>query len=1224
MDRPNCTRGKKYLHKQNRLSCAFAILVAFTFVVTWLMPLSVLFAQEGGKPKILEMSFLNNGDLVPLTKVGEDTFPSTGNADITIQLKFDQEMEPSQPPTFTFGWQPPYNIPIDFGQSARLFDNRIWQVTITINPDVPTEDGLYTFRVSNARSVGEGGMLMDPAQSDAVFTRVYDITGQRYPAQLYICRFKSVEINPVNLNFPLTNALASSDRVFKIINAGCVAIDILDIVPPSQFTVLESVNRQIPGYSESSFTLRFIPTRRDTFSTTAQVFIKDLPTREISVTASSRAPEIAVLDENGLSEIGQIDFGERELNTSISKTIRIKNIRDTNPLRNADLRIESVNTTNESFKTTTFSATLKPDEFQNLTITFTPTAKGLYDALLRIYNNDPDEAPKTIRLLGTGIGDRNPPSRPLEARILDWYYYPYTNAGIIRVSWRNPFDPSGIKEVRWKIGARPESPIDTTHSKTLNSGSPTFNVVLADSSRDGWGLLRNGWQVIYFWLCDGEGNIGWQNYATVWFRYDGVAPGIPSQPRIRTGSWTRDDTISVWWTHPARTPDLAEVRWKLKTRPTSPTDFTEKTVLGNLENHRFIINFKGDQKYCGTDTCFFWLADSAGNANYRNLAWRVYRYDICPPEISRTSNKEAVALKHTAFVDTIKIIEHNPVDWDSVVFRFGGACATEPPSRLKRLKQEPLPDKRTQYTYIMEIPGSGVTTRGIEYKVSAKDTLNNTGYGPQGGGSGNYCYRDGYFVDEVNYWYPIRVRFTGEGEFRIDKDGNAIPQPYGRDQESYTLFSVPFDLTDPSPKAVLEDDLGSYNIKKWRLFEYRTEKDTTYEYKTAPANISFKPGRAFFLIVGDPDKIIDSGIGKTVSTKQAFVDTLQEGWNLFANPFNFPVGEEGLELINSGIPLSLRSFERWWNIDDVIEPWKGYAIYVERLIENQPIRLLIHPIATDNRRYKPLAPTATAPGEWTLQISASAGAALDTINWVGARNTAAEEYDHNDLFEPPVIGEYVSVYFPNENWSLHPMKYTADFRPTGEDSYEWPLVVASNHANGEVVLQFKGLGTIAAEYEVYLVDEQYGVARNLRHNPHYQVRTGANGVKKSLKLMVGAAGTLGKLSGGISLTPKNFELSQNFPNPFSRGAAVHANPLTEIRYALPQTASVTVEVYNMLGQRVRTLVAGQKQAADYYLVTWDGHDEFGREVASGVYVYRLLAETGSEKFTATKKLLLVK
>jgi hypothetical protein len=165
------------------------------------------------------------------------------------------------------------------------------------------------------------------------------------------------------------------------------------------------------------------------------------------------------------------------------------------------------------------------------------------------------------------------------------------------------------------------------------------------------------------------------------------------------------------------------------------------------------------------------------------------------------------------------------------------------------------------------------------------------------------------------------------------------------------------------------------------------------------------------------------------------------------------------------------------------------------------------------------------------------------------------------------------------------------------------------------------MANLPAGHEAYLVDEAYGVARNLRRNPEYRFVAGANGVEKSLKLLAGRPEALQKHSSGIALVPKAFELSQNFPNPF---AAKLQQSYTAIRYTLPKSANVTVEVYNMLGQKVRTLVAGQAQAADYYLATWDGRNETGKEVSSGVYVYRLLAESNGERFTATKKLLLVK
>jgi len=81
--------------------------------------------------------------------------------------------------------------------------------------------------------------------------------------------------------------------------------------------------------------------------------------------------------------------------------------------------------------------------------------------------------------------------------------------------------------------------------------------------------------------------------------------------------------------------------------------------------------------------------------------------------------------------------------------------------------------------------------------------------------------------------------------------------------------------------------------------------------------------------------------------------------------------------------------------------------------------------------------------------------------------------------------------------------------------------------------------------------------------------------------------------------PSGYVLSQNVPNPF--------NAQTTIPYTLPKAGGVQLVLYNASGQRIRRLVNGHQQAGSYG-ATWDGKDEAGRSVASGVYVVRLSVE----------------
>lgn len=93
--------------------------------------------------------------------------------------------------------------------------------------------------------------------------------------------------------------------------------------------------------------------------------------------------------------------------------------------------------------------------------------------------------------------------------------------------------------------------------------------------------------------------------------------------------------------------------------------------------------------------------------------------------------------------------------------------------------------------------------------------------------------------------------------------------------------------------------------------------------------------------------------------------------------------------------------------------------------------------------------------------------------------------------------------------------------------------------------------------------------------------------------------------------PTTYELSQNYPNPF--------NPVTQIRFQLPEPTQVRLEVYNLLGQCIRTLVQ-EKLNPGTHLVLWDGRNENGQPVASGIYFYHIR----TEKFRQTKRMLLLK
>jgi hypothetical protein len=136
----------------------------------------------------------------------------------------------------------------------------------------------------------------------------------------------------------------------------------------------------------------------------------------------------------------------------------------------------------------------------------------------------------------------------------------------------------------------------------------------------------------------------------------------------------------------------------------------------------------------------------------------------------------------------------------------------------------------------------------------------------------------------------------------------------------------------------------------------------------------------------------------------------------------------------------------------------------------------------------------------------------------------------------------------------------------------------------------------------------FRVLREFEDNARFEI---ANGLVFDPSQLQNPAVVAGVLE--LQSTPREFALHQNFPNPF--------NPDTTIKYDLAESADVTLQIYNVLGQVVRTLVASEAQSAGRYQIRWNGMDERGVPVSSGIYFYQIAADG---KFSDVRKLMLLK
>ena len=136
----------------------------------------------------------------------------------------------------------------------------------------------------------------------------------------------------------------------------------------------------------------------------------------------------------------------------------------------------------------------------------------------------------------------------------------------------------------------------------------------------------------------------------------------------------------------------------------------------------------------------------------------------------------------------------------------------------------------------------------------------------------------------------------------------------------------------------------------------------------------------------------------------------------------------------------------------------------------------------------------------------------------------------------------------------------------------------------------------------------FRVLREFEDNARFEIADGLVFDPGQLSTPAVVAGVL-----ELQSTPREFALHQNFPNPF--------NPDTTIKYDLAESADVTLQIYNVLGQVIRTLVASEAQNAGRYQIRWNGMDDRGVPVSSGIYFYQISADG---KFSDVRKLMLLK
>ena len=501
------------------------------------------------------------------------------------------------------------------------------------------------------------------------------------------------------------------------------------------------------------------------------------------------------------------------------------------------------------------------------------------------------------------------------------------------------------------------------------------------------------------------------------------------------------------------------------------------------------------------------------------------------------------------------------------------------------------------------------------------------------GGSINFQERVITIIDDTTFSVPIPAEaITVRGvKYRLDLDSDigAIRHPEGPDTTQtdwltvstagqrapfktfgsiYRMVSVPYDVSGKSAGQVLADDFGNYDPYNWRLFKmiHSQYAEITPDHELWPD--LFARGQAAWLVSWEGNKPIDADSGRSAADNDPFELTLQPGWNQIACPFPYPVAWSSVSKDENyvSIPYFYNPENRGYDLDvAAISPWEGYfvnnynsgpeVISIPPVEMTEPIREEEVPLAKSL-----LAQVETA--QLALNISAACEKIRDNDNVMAVVEGASNGWDRLDAWEAPPIGTYISLRVDNRDWKDRPGDYAIDVRAAGERGYIWKLKLdgkAPRFAE-TVTLDFEQSVDLPKDQELYLFDLQDEVAINLKKEAHYEFDIESNeAYERRFKLVAGDEAFILEQSEGISLQPLEFELSQNYPNPF--------NPVTAIRFSLPKKSHTTLIIYNVLGQQVKTLIDGTMRAAKHSVI-WNGTNDAGKTVASGIYIMRLRSE----------------
>ncbi|MDW8367752.1 MAG: hypothetical protein RMK49_18065 [Abditibacteriales bacterium] len=447
-------------------------------------------------------------------------------------------------------------------------------------------------------------------------------------------------------------------------------------------------------------------------------------------------------------------------------------------------------------------------------------------------------------------------------------------------------------------------------------------------------------------------------------------------------------------------------------------------------------------------------------------------------------------------------------------------------------------------------------------------------------------------------------------------------------RQGVQMITFPYNFANPDVAAVFVDEqtgsLGPIQVARWNPIR------NTYEFYPADFSI-IEPGRAYWVRVEQAFTLkLNSATALPIT--DPFLLQLRSsgsGWNMIGNPFLHPlfIGamqvsfnnqlldfEEAVQraLIRNTLYFfdpTINNYRLDTGPTRRLNPGVGYWIRALR-----DVTLVIPPATPVNSlQLQRALPTTAAPsglsaptGGWQLQISAVTNEGQDPDNFIGVAPDARDDFDPQDIEEPPPLNLPVVVNFPHPDWGNNSGKFARDLRAATGGRKVWEMVVETNlKSPAPVTLNFPNLHELPRPLRVSLVNLSTNQTVSLRARRSLTFQAPAGSAVHPFRLIVEE-----RRGGALNISSVNFSRA--------RGSA------GVVTFSVNKPAKVQCVLLSPTGKTVRVLAKDFNASPGLNTIAFDGKNQQGTTLGRGIYLLRFTATSTDDETTGAIKVVHLK